>query len=452
MPMLQHLGLSSVPHRATAAAVALPDRSASVLAGAAVAAAVGASVLVVHPHVRAGFGAHASLKSACALAACLAAIFVARRAFTASRVVVVLTALQLLSAVSALARGASLQEIATGIAAPLLVLLGSSVAVDAEARRWTVRAVGVAAAVAALVALVEIHLVELPWSHLRRPQSTLVNRNFLAHYLAAASPLLLVAATTRRREALRLVALAACACVLLVTRCRAAWLALVVIGSVWLVLRVAGGARPWREVGAAHVRSLAAIAAGLALSWLPTRLSFTAGIGDVAGRLLEHEQGSGAGRIAQMKVGAAIAVANPLFGVGLGGWPRELASHPELRAALPDASGRTPNSDLVRTLVEGGAPCAIALAATLVLVAMAFARASVERHRPATLVPLASGLVIAIIAVFDAPLFRPETSLLFGVALAAIPAKRPTWRLPTWPLCALATLALLACVREAWPP
>jgi hypothetical protein len=55
--MLQHLGLSSAPRRASAAADTVQDRSASVFAGAAAAAAVGASVLVVHPHVRAGFGA-----------------------------------------------------------------------------------------------------------------------------------------------------------------------------------------------------------------------------------------------------------------------------------------------------------------------------------------------------------------------------------------------------------
>ena len=420
-----------------------------------------APVLAVHWDARAGFGAHAALKASFAIAFGIAATSSARRALAVSRVVLVLGAAALLAAFGAFARGATGREVLVALAAPGLLFLAHAIAHDPERRRVALQAAVVGAMLAAGVAALEIFWVELPWSHVRRPESTLVNRNFLAHYLAATLPLLvapgaLAAASLPGsagrasafdrapfvREALRLAGVTLFAFVLLVTRCRAAWLAigLTAVVAVFVIRRVPFARSTFRTAGA--------IVCGVCIALLPNRLVFNDGLAAVASRLVEHDQGSGAGRIAQAKVGIVLGGRDVLLGAGLGGWRRSLARAPELLAGMPRDVGMTPSSDLVRAFVEGGLPGALSLAASFVVLAWTFCRA---RGTAMASAPLATGFVLAIIAVVDAPLFRPETALLFGVALAAVPSRGPAVVVPR-KVAFLFGAILIGCVIEVLPP
>ncbi len=421
---------------------------AAALAGACVAAA-----LLVHVHPRAGFGAHAAVKSAAALACCLVAL-TAVRAPTVSREVAAFGASQLLCAFTGMLAGEGTKGIALALASPLLLVLGSMLASDPDRRHWAVRAIVVATVLASLLAMLEIYVLELPWAHARRPQSTFANRNFLAHWLAATVPLLLVARRGLLAEGGRLVAVVVVALVLAVTRCRAAWLALGMVGITALAHCL--HATP-RRAPAAWVRSALALLIGAALAALPTRLAFHVGVSQAAARVLSVSEGADHGRLAQMRACIELGLSRPLFGWGLGGWPRRLALSPTVRNMLADGGGRTPNSDVARSFVEGGF---VGLASTLALVAAgAVAYVRWLRGSRGQVAPsqddgalMASAAILGLIAFVDAPLFRPESSLLLGVALAAGAANRSRVSVPTWAVGALTLACCVYAVIESLPP
>lgn len=203
---------------------------------------------------------------------------------------------------------------------------------------------------------------------------------------------------------MRLTSVLACVHVLLVTRCRAAWVALAVVLVLTLAVQCWRASR-WGTSG------LAAFA-GAALAWLPNRLEFHEGIHATAQRVLEHSQGSGAGRIEQAKVAFVLWRERPLLGFGLGGWNRELGRRPPLKALFTDGGGYTPNSDLIRSFVEGGLVLGLLVLALLLLFAHVWPSASSSRR------------------------YRP--------------ALRDRRSLGWWPG-ALLWLCVTACLREAWP-
>jgi hypothetical protein len=444
-----------------------------------------ACLFVVHPHPAAASGAHQAAKAL--VAALPLGVWLARRPHAeVPRVVLAYVAMVVAALLVTGLRGHLALASLGAIGAPLFVALGSSVAcaVFGAARSHDVRRLHLvlhgATVLLALVALVELHVFDLPWAHERRPQATLANRNFLAHFLAMALPLVLAAPIRGRlQRALHGVGVFAIAHVLLQTRCRAAWVALALAALCALASALTPafttGTYPARVSGAhtaafarllrwslRHVATLTAAALGAFSVALPTRLTFRSGVLDSASRLAEVSAGSGAGRLQQWKVAALLWVRAPLSGYGLGEWFGTVTGRPAVRHMIPGAVGTTPNSDLARALVEGGAPLALAMVFMLAWAVRSPATCGKLLAHPSSRLARAARLtcvVLAALTLLDTPLFRVETSLLFGLALGWArsgghpdsPSAPSTTCVPRWlslPLLAAATVGALA---TAWP-
>lgn len=289
--------------------------------------------------------------------------------------------------------------------------------------QWEIveEAVACAAAVTAGIAVLELLGAALPWADLRRPESTLGNRNQLAGYLTIMLPVLLGAVIRRRGFAAPLVALSTT--IVVVSRCRSAYVALALALACALVVhaiqRRRGG--PGIDRGRIGV-AIVSLGLGLGLGALPwPGVDFGPSVLDSAGRVFEYETGSGHARIVQHQLGIAALGEDPaawLLGSGAGTWEGLTASRAhELGGHAPRMySGTTPNSDLLRILVEQGLVGLALLAAA----ALALLRRSIDAPAGAD-VPrvawLASLVAAGVLAAFDPQLIRPERVALLGVLI-----------------------------------
>ncbi|MEA3245959.1 MAG: O-antigen ligase family protein [Gemmatimonadota bacterium] len=277
----------------------------------------------------------------------------------------------------------------------------------------------------------------------RAPGGTLGNRNFVAHVAALAVPLLIwITATAGGATGIVLGAagLLGNTAVLVLSRTRAAWLAL----AVWLVV---AGAVAWRsrDVTRAAVVPrrgrvvLAALATGIVLALvIPNTLDWRSDspyLDSVRG-VVNYREGSGAGRLRQYTNSIKLTRAHPLLGVGPGNWAAEypaVASRddPSLSDATGMASNPWPSSDWVAALSERGIPATLALAALVLVLLMNSWRGwrdSVYSSRD-RLAALAGGSIVLVAAcegMFDAvSLLAFPTVLIWASAGALIPAGRP---------------------------
>jgi hypothetical protein len=410
--------------------------------------ALATSALAVHWSQAAGTGAHSAVKSFATVALLVPAAALVR-ALRVPKVVALYGGIHLLAAAVGILRGCAPTETAAALAAPLLLVLGCALAAGPHGQRRLQTTIAVLASMAALLALIEIHGFDLPWAHDRRPQSAFGNRNFLAHYLAMALPSIVTLETkTRRSLILRSVAISLCVTVLAQTRCRSAWIALGVAFT--CVVCAQGLPKNWRE----HGFTVVAAGLGLLLSFAPNRLAFHGSILDSASRVAEIASGSGAGRIAQWGVAGALFVRAPLSGTGLGSWLHAVHGRPDLRAIIPGPVGTTPNSDLARGLVEGGAPLVGIMLALLVWSVLPLGRAPPRSESTASSLhaATATAIVAAVLAWGDTPLFRPETSLLLGLALGwRTSAAEADVSLPQPLVFAVGLVACAASLRVAIP-
>ena len=130
---------------------------------------------------------------------------------------------------------------------------------------------------------------------------TFGNRNFLAGWLVIALPIVVRAALRGRRLATVLVGVVTC--LVLLTRCRSAYLAIATsaIVAAALVRRV-----PRR------LDTVGAVAVGVLASCVPwPGLAFRVSVAGAAARLFEHEDGSGLGRVVQHRVALVRADVEP---------------------------------------------------------------------------------------------------------------------------------------------
>ena len=326
-----------------------------------------------------------------------------------------------------------------------------TVSVSSAAIFWSARAVsstGIAPALArilalvvvvgALTALAQAYGIKMEFAALNRaPGGTFGNRNFMAHLTAAGVPLILfciASARGRAGAAFWTIALAACAAALVLSRTRAAWLALAV-GCVTLgVVAVSGP--PFLESAAVRRRMLkatAAVAAGVVLALaLPNSLDWRSDspyLDSVKG-VVDFRDGSGRGRVAQYLNSVKMSLAHPVLGVGPGNWPVIYpkfapANDPSLSDATGMASNPWPSSDWVAALSERGIAAFLAMAAFVALllggalkVRYDGARAPDER-----LAALAGGGIVLIAAIeggFDAVLLLPTPSIVVWAAAGAL--------------------------------
>jgi putative inorganic carbon (hco3(-)) transporter len=291
---------------------------------------------------------------------------------------------------------------------PYLALGGVFVAarrlVDHTAVSWMLALLGALVAVSVLLDAAGIAVVVSQ----RRPGGLLGNRNFAGEYLALALPAALAVFTRSRRWQWILVAFGGA---LVLTRCRTAWIA-AFVAVVALVALSPPPLRSRRVLGAALV-----LAGVLLASVVPTRLAWNEShpFTSTLSRAVDLEGGSGQLRVRQYvaTLGVLDSRGAWLTGLGPGAW--QAAVRAQDRAI---AKNRVPHSDYLRVLSDAGAPALGGLC--ILLVAAALAAWQLRREHPELVVFVG---VLALEALADAPLFRPEIIAVTGAVLATLPPR-----------------------------
>lgn len=259
------------------------------------------------------------------------------------------------------------RAVAISISGALLFWVGLCLR-QAGLHRQLIGAIAVAVIVGAATALVQAYAGTTTdlFSLNRAPGGTFGNRNFMAHLAAIGTPAVVIAALSARSRvgfffgAMGSVILAAA---LVLSRSRAAWLALIVtaivVAGIAVITRASiSGGRTW---GRLRILALAAIIGAVASAFLPNRLEWKSSspyLDSVRG-VVNYKEGSGAGRVVQYKNSLEMSLAHPLLGVGPGNWSVEYIRFAERRdPSLSNAGGMTdnpwPSSDWVAFVSERG--------------------------------------------------------------------------------------------------
>ncbi len=275
----------------------------------------------------------------------------------------------------------------------------------------------------------------------RAPGGMLGNRNFVAHAAAMSIPLLVWLAGTSRSAggiALGVVGLLANTAVLVLSRTRAAWLAV----AVWIgvMALVAWRSRDVTRAAIVPRRGrvvIAALLAGIVLAlMIPNTLDWNM---DSVRGVVNYREGSGAGRVRQYITSLKLAKAHPVLGVGPGNWPVEypaVASRndPSLSDATAMTSNPWPSSDWVAAVSERGVLATLVLAALMVTLLVCAWRGWRDAVYPSRerLAALAGGSVVFIAAIegmFDAvSLLSFASTFIWAAAGALIPLGNRVWR------------------------
>jgi len=328
-------------------------------------------------------------------------------------------------------------------------LRGLSLTLSGLAVFWTARAlagegvrgelvkvVAVAAVVAAATGLLEAYGV-LPGLSTtgRAPGGTIGNRNRLAHLLVLALPVLVLCAArarSRLRFGLGAAGLFLVSAVLVLTRARAAWVAVAAVGLLAAVLLAAGGwsmlreRLPRRRAAGLVVAALAGAAVALIL---PNRLTWRSDSPylDTLRTVADYDSGSGRGRLIQYRNTLHLVAASPLLGVGPGNWtvqyPRFASvGDPSFSTESRFPTTRLPQGDWIGLAAERGLPAL----AILVLACALVARRSWRRVRAGApgaagdLALLLSMGALGTLGLFDPVLLTPAACFVFFLALGAL--------------------------------
>ena len=229
-------------------------------------------------------------------------------------------------------------------------------------------AIAVAVVIGALTALVQAYAGATTdyFSLNRAPGGTFGNRNFMAHLAAIGMPAVVIAALSSRTKsgfAVGAIGSMILTAGLVLSRSRAAWLALIVGAVVIAVIAVLtkvsiSGGRTW---GRLRLLAMAAAVGALAAAFLPNRLEWKSDspyLDSIRG-VVNYKEGSGAGRLVQYTNSLRIAMAHPLLGAGPGNWA---VVYPKFAArgdpSLASDEGMTdnpwPSSDWVAFISERG--------------------------------------------------------------------------------------------------
>ena len=299
----------------------------------------------------------------------------------------------------------------------------------------------------ALTALLQAYGIEPEYVSLSRaPGGTFGNRNFMAHLSAIGTPIILLCAIEARRAwgfALGTLGMAFVAAALVLSRSRAAWLALVVGGALMFLLG-------WRMrdawTDAVRRRRLTVLtgvtaAAVLAALLLPNALEWKSNspyLDSVKG-VVNYKEGSGAGRLVQYRNSLSMATAHPVLGVGPGNWAVEYPKFASRNDPSLNDEGMTsnpwPSSDWVAMMAERGFAAVVVFVLALfglLVGAWMRARAASTPHERLGAVALAATVVIAaIVGAFDAVLLIAIPSLfLWSIVGALSPAGKTRTTLP----------------------
>ena len=374
--------------------------------------------------------------------------------------------LSLLSAILATNHWLSLRAVAITLSGLAAFWCARTISSDGL-RRPLMAAVVLATVIGAATSLAQAYGWETDYLTLSRaPGGTFGNRNFVAHLSAIGVPLLIWYAITARRA----IAVLLCsigggvlAAALVMSRSRAAWLALLV-AAILLAIPIWRAAHrvPHADAGKRLLLLGLFAAGGVVLSLaLPNRLNWNSDspyLDSVRG-VVDYNSGSGRGRLIQYRNSFHMVEAHPILGVGPGNWPvyyPRFASRDDPSLAHDDVvtANPWPSSDWVALVAERGAIAVIALLLAFVgMIANAFqASRGSSANNPAARDPFlpvaiaATLLVTVVVGAFDAVLLLAAPTLIVWTALGAMSPggrARSEWT-PSSGARRATTLALLA--------
>lgn len=294
----------------------------------------------------------------------------------------------------------------------------------------------------------------------RAPGGTFGNRNRMGHFLALGLPtLLLLAATVRRRTRLALLwpALAGVAAALVLSRSRAAWLAVAVAALLAAGALLAGrkGLRGALPRGRAALLGLAVVAGCAAAVVLPNDLRWRSQSPylETLQRLVDYESGSGRARVIQYAATLRMTGRHALLGVGPGQWTIEYPRYASQRdpsftpfARVP--TNRLPHGDWIGIAAERGWPALLLLAAALGVLVLRTVRTIPESEDGAGVLHgaalLATVTALGVIGTFDPALLTPAPTFLLFVVLGALaPPRKELVALPFTGTARAATIAVV---------
>lgn len=229
-------------------------------------------------------------------------------------------------------------------------------------------AITLAIVIGAATSLAQAYGIESEYFSLNRiPGGTFGNRNFVAHLCAIGLPVVVLVALTARPGFGSIfggIAMAIVAAALVLSRSRAAWLAVIVLLIPVTILALMTWRR-WCEPRTLRRLLVLAVAAGIgavAAVLLPNRLEWKSESPylESATGLVNYREGSGRGRLVQYTNSLRMTAAHPLLGVGPGNWP---VAYPKYASrndpSMSQQDGVTanpwPSSDWVAFLSERGA-------------------------------------------------------------------------------------------------
>lgn len=302
--------------------------------------------------------------------------------------------------------------------------------------RGLVSALALAGIVGAVTALLQAYGVSSEFVSLNRsPGGTFGNRNFMAHLCVITLPALLFAGVRAPSRAALwrwCAGIALVGAALILSRSRAAWLALIVGMAVMLI---AGIIAMRRSDGTLRVRRLilmlfAGAAGGGAALVLPNTLDWKSDspYADTAHSIVNYKGGSGHGRLIQYGNSLRMTLHHPLLGVGPGNWaviyPRFASENDPSMGQDGMTSNPWPSSDWVTLLVERG-PVSLALFVLAVLALIVdglrgTANAAGTEERITAAVFLATLVTVLIVGAFDAVLLLPVPALVAWSLLGAL--------------------------------
>ena len=356
-----------------------------------------------------------------------------------------LIAFALLSVVSALLaqnRWLSMRSVAVTLSGLAIFWCARSLA-RAGLKRPLVAVIILATVVGTAMSLVQAYGIESEYFTLSRaPGGTFGNRNFVAHVAAIGAPLLVWYAVTAKRG----IAVALCAvggavlsAGLVLSRSRAAWLALLVTAALlaipaWRAARRVPHADALRRLLFMGVVAVGGVVLALIL---PNKLNWKSDspyLDSVRG-VVAYNSGSGAGRIVQYRNTLHMAEAHPILGVGPGNWPvyyPDFATHndPSLSQNNGTTANPWPSSDWATLISERGTIAVLALLLAFVgMIANAFqsTRGS-SANNPGARDPFlpvavtATMLITGAVGAFDAVLILAAPTFIVWAALGAIVA------------------------------
>ena len=309
----------------------------------------------------------------------------------------------------------------------------------AVAERGSYRPILVAAAIAAVCAaalsLAQAYGLETEYfSANRAPGGTFGNRNFVAHMAVIGLPSLVWCTVTARRPFGALLGSlggAVLGAALVLSRSRAAWLAVAACAIVLLVPMIAS-AKYWRDgnIGGRFARLTLAVAiGGMVAIALPNTLNWNSESPylDTARGVVDYKKGSGRGRIAQYGNSLQMAMSNPVFGVGPGNWPVEYVRFAPPGDRSLAADGMTanpwPSSDWVAFVSERGFVPTVALLGAFVILFFSALRRWSELQNPDAVLAqcVLAGTVVTtmVVSAFDGVLVLAAPSFLAWSILGA---------------------------------